>query len=292
MNQVIHIGFSKSASTFLQSIFSSASDINYIYKSGRFSIFDNKVDSPTLSESLLNFESDEHIVLPEWHPRLNRVRVTRIEPLEQTFAKIKENAPGSKIILVLRNQYSMIVSRYSQYVVGSGGRLNFEDFLIQMLGDDGGQNFYENYYHRIVMMLEKYFGRENILTLFYEDIKYNSEGVLKQVCEFSQHDFTNLSPSFKSKRQGLSKQGLSRVRKLNKFLVAQNQPKVEEVKTRVPKLVYDNIVRSVRLIDTGKGGGKITLPDHLKGRLYEHFHDDNLKLSSYFNRDLSQLGYL
>jgi hypothetical protein len=122
--QVLHIGFSKCASSYLRALFRAQPSIHMVFKSGFFtplvsgamtfaqyqSLFRNEDD-------ILNVESDEHLTLPGVHPHLG-VRSTTLREFEAVVDKIKEYTPDVKIMMVVRNQASLIVSRYSEFLIG------------------------------------------------------------------------------------------------------------------------------------------------------------------------------
>jgi hypothetical protein len=290
--EIIHIGFSKSASTFLQSIFSTNDEIVYLYKSGRFSLLKEGKPLPSIMHSTRTIlESDEHIVLPEWHPQLHRVRTTRLKTIDDVFNKIQSESKKPKIILVVRNQYDLLVSRYSQFIVGSGGKLGLHQFIKAMLGNDEDISFYDNYYAAIIHKLKKTFGEGQVHVILYEDLKSESEKIIMELNDFTGLTFKYEKPRFKSQRKGLSAQGLRLLVLINRLLVTNQQPEKSKVKTRVPLALYIFIVRFVRVIDSIKPSEKFQLPKEMESILKRRFQTDNRELEKLVGRKLSNLGY-
>lgn len=288
--EIIHIGFSKSASTYLQSIFEATPGFIYHYKSGKYNLNDENIE--TVSEAYndqIILESDEHIILPEWHPKLHRVRVTQIPSIKPSFEYIKRKSNNSKIILVIRSQYQLIVSRYSQFIVGSGGKLSFQEFFDEMLNEE--ENFYENYYHRIISLLHEIFGRDNVKTLIYEELKHNEEKFIAELSTFTEIPFKYSPAKFKSIRKGLTKRGLTWVKNLNKLLVPKSQPEKSKVRTFVPRLFYASLIRAIRLFDGYFPGEKLKLTEKQEKKISRTFSLDNQLLEELLNKDLSPLGY-
>lgn len=288
--EIIHIGFSKSASTFLQSIFSNSDEITYKYKSKRYSLIDKQVEEvhSLLQKPIL--ESDEHIVLPSWHPELQRTRMTRIDDLYKVFSKIKSITAKPKIIMVVRDQKSLILSRYSQFVVGSGGYLDLQSFIRKMLGEDG-LCFYENYYGLITKMLFDCFGQENVHVMFYEDLKLSGKELVQKLNHFTGLNFDYQPPKFKSQRKGLSARGLKILASINKILVSNEQPDSSKVRTRIPHSIYSLIIKTVRVLDSWFPSKKLALTEEQLKEIENKFYKDNQLLAQITGRDIKKLGY-
>ena len=91
----------------------------------------------------INIESDEHLTLPCVHPELG-VKATNLEEFERVARRIKEHLPEVKIIMVIRNQASLILSRYSEFLV-NGGNVSFQEFVSKLMGmDEGNNQYYQN----------------------------------------------------------------------------------------------------------------------------------------------------
>lgn len=291
MKEIIHVGFSKSSSTFLQSIFSRSNQINFIYKSKRFSLLGEPKLDVKLSNDKLNLESDEHILLPDWHPDLHRVRVSELGRIKKSFEHLKTISPHCKLIIVFRNQYTMITSRYSQYIVGSGGHKSLENFIDDMIGVKSKENYFQNYYFQITQLIEEIFGKENALILFHEEVAEDLEGSLKKINDFCETTFESLKANIISRRKGLSSAGIRRQIILNKFFVHPVQPNKEVVKTIIPFGVYKLFIRINRVVDFLLPSSRISMNEDMVNQLKKIFSQDNKKLSEYLNKDLEKLGY-
>ncbi|MDW3193289.1 MAG: sulfotransferase domain-containing protein [Cytophagales bacterium] len=287
--EIVHIGFSKSASTYLQSIFQEVNDVDYCYKSGKFDVEEPKEGQRGAELGLIRLESDEHIILPEWHPILHRVRVTRFSALPKVFTRIIDRSEHPKVILVIRNQYHLIVSRYSQFIVGSGGKLHFQEFLDAMI--EGDENYFDNRYHRIQCALNDSFEEQNVKVLIYEEINKRGAEIVEELNQFTGLTFTYKPAKFRSRRKGLSKRALNWVRILNSLLIRSKQPKIDQVRTRIPKLIYVSLVRVIRLFDSIFPGDKLILTNEQHERISALFSEDNERLAKSLNRNLSELGY-
>lgn len=290
MKEVIHIGFSKSASTFLQSLFEGNEELNFIYKSKRFSLLDEDTDMVDLSESLTNLESDEHIILPSHNDHLN-VRTTRLEDVKKILIRIYNHNPDAKIILVLRSQLGLIPSRYSQYIV-SGGDKSITEFVSILNGLEENEDDFQNYYFQIIKMMFEFFGKENTLILFFEEINSDRIGSIKKLSEFLNVSLVPKESNILSRRKGLTKYGLRIIRFLNRFLVKNNENYKGVLETRIPVFLYKNIIRFVRLIDYFLPKKKENISAKEREYIIGKFKEDNHQLSEYLSKDIKPLGYL
>ncbi len=75
--------------------------------------------------------SDEHIVPPLFHPVL-RAAATTLESIAEVSRRIRYVQPHAKIIFIVRNQIDLIVSRYSEYILG-GRKGDFSFFVTEFL---------------------------------------------------------------------------------------------------------------------------------------------------------------
>lgn len=290
MKEVIHIGFSKSASTFLQSLFEGNEELNFIYKSKRFSLLDEDTDRVDLSESLTNLESDEHIILPSYNDHLN-VRTTRLEDVKKILVRIYNHNPDAKIILVLRSQLGLIPSRYSQYIV-SGGDKSITEFVSILNGLEKKEDDFQNYYYQIIKMIVEFFGKENTLILFFEEINSDRIGSIKKLSEFLNVSLVPKESNILSRRKGLTKYGLRIIRFLNRFLVKNNENYKGVLETRIPVFLYKNIIRFVRLIDYFLPKKKENISAKEREYIIGKFKEDNNQLSKYLSKEIKPLGYL
>lgn len=289
--EIIHIGFSKCASTFLQSIFLSNNDINYICKSERYSVLNNYNNLFKYSKSRVNFESDEHIVLPSSHPQLHRVRVTLIKDLEVIFNRMYDANPDCKLILVIRNHKDLLKSRYSQFVIGSGGKLSFDKFSDHMLGISNDKCYFQNYYYKIIKIIERKFSPENILVLLHEDIVNNPDTVINSLNNFCSTQFILKQPTILNQRKSLSNQGLKIAININNLFVYREQSDINKVRVNIPRFFYKSIIRFLRLIDYFNKSEETADSIKQEQKLRLLFEHDNKLLSEYLQRDLTKLNY-
>jgi len=302
--QVLHIGFSKCASTYLRSLFRAHPSVHLVFKSGFFTPFlETEMTFPEYqslfldSPGIVNVESDEHLTLPGVHPTLG-VRTTNLAEFERVAERIREYLPDIRIIMVIRNQASLIVSRYSEYLI-TGGSLSFDRFADELLGDTSGGNvWYQNYYCRMIGMLEQRFPRDHILVLLQEAMREDASTTASTIAEFiGLHDTLKLRDGLRSERRSLSAAGMRLLASINGRIIRRPSFGGAPPATRVPLFVFRNVVRAVRACDyyalarISPKSSAVMTADRSR-RILAHFREDNLRLQEYFGRDLAALGYL
>lgn len=302
----IHIGFSKCASTFLQAYFDQHPQIYLVNQSHylapfALSSFPDGNDSykklfDGAGSGQVALESDEHIVLPLFHPVLGSAATT-LESVVEVAARISSIRPGARIIVVIRNQVGMLISRYSEYIL-CGGIRSFAEFVGEFLCcSSDGINYYQNYYSRILDILVAEFGAKNVLMLLQEELAQDEDSTISALSEFLDVEF--LRPEERgmvSRRVGLSDLGIKVVRCLNKLVVREPKQSYKEAEVRVPFLIYKVLQRGLRVLDyylprSIKGNKEEILTSSIENRIRATFGEDNARLSEMLGRDISDLGY-
>jgi hypothetical protein len=300
---VIHIGFSKCASTYLRALFRAHPEIHLVFKSGFFipflsgtMTFSDYLALFSDSDRVVNVESDEHLVLPGFHPELG-VRTTNLAEFASVADRIRASLPDIRIIMVVRNQASLMISRYSEYLIG-GGSLGFPEFTSKLMGDQSAANaHYQNHYYSIIKILEDRFPRSNLLLLLQETMREDAERTAKTISQFMGLR-TTLVPErgLRAERRSLSRGGMVLLRWLNSRMVKRPSMASAPPETHLPVSIHRNVVRLVRALDYYvlghiSPGASSLLTESRRDTILGHFRDDNLMLQSYLGRDLAPLGY-
>jgi Sulfotransferase domain len=302
--QVLHIGFSKCASTFLRALFRSHDGIRLVFKSGFFTPALSR--APTFDEyqslfgdvaGVLTVESDEHLTLPGIHPELG-VRTTNLGDFTHVADRIREFLPDARIILIIRNQASLIASRYSEFLI-KGGSLSFDEFASRLMGERPEANVhYQNYYSRILDLLLERFPRRNILVLLQEEMRQGTREAAVSIARFMglAHGLV-LKRGLRAERRSLSIAGASLLRRFNRHFVRRPGFGDAPPDARVPDVVFRNVVRFVRAIDYFalnriSSPSSTLLTRERRNAILAHFREDNLRLQGQLGRDLASLGYL
>jgi hypothetical protein len=302
--QVLHIGFSKCASTYLRAIFRGHPDVHLVFKSGHFTPFlANRMDFAEYQRlfraepGVVNVESDEHLTLPGIHPTLG-VRATNLDEFAAVADGIRAELPDVRLIMVVRNQCSLVVSRYSEYLI-TGGALGFEEFADELLGTKSGANlWFQNYYRRIIAILEQRFPADRLLVLLQESMRENTAATVSRILQFmGLDDKAQTRDGLRSERRSLSYRGMQILAGLNRLMVNRPSYGGGPPDTRVPLAVFRNVVRAVRAADyyalsRVSSGPSVLMTEARARQILDHFREDNLALQDYFRRDLYKLGYL
>ncbi len=122
--------------------------------------------------------------------------------------------------MVVRNQASLIASRYSEYVI-RGGSLGFEDFADRLMGDGDGRNLhYQNHYSRIIDILESRFPRDHLLVLVQEAMRRCPDRTQSSIAELlALEGLQEAKKGLRSERRSLSLAGMRILRAINHLLV-------------------------------------------------------------------------
>lgn len=303
---VLHIGFSKCASTYLQTFFRQHPELFLVIKSHFFTPFENCSfeSSPDAYYNLFKMaradqiclESDEHILLPLHHPVMESAATT-LESISEVSQRIKSVQPKAKIIFVVRNQVDLIVSRYSEYLL-AGGKLDFDNFVSEFLAcSEDGKNYYQNYYSRILEIFQDDFSPPNVLILLQEELQRDETDTIKQICEFLGITVRQTpGDNLRSRRVGLSRRGMKMMRKLNRRVVIRPAKSYKRAEVRSPYFLYKASQVSMRIADfylpkSMKGDKKELLSPEVVARIRGEFAQDNAHLAEVLGKDLLLLGY-
>lgn len=302
----LHVGFSKCASTFLQAFFAEHSAVFMVNQSHYLAPFvlssypDGRGEYLRLfreaGDDQVRIESDEHIVLPIFHPVL-KAAATTLESIVEVSRRIKAVQPTAKVIVVIRNQVDLLVSRYSEYIL-CGGKCEFDEFVAEFLHCSvDGKNYYQNYYSKILDILYTELSPERVLMLLQEDLSRDEEATIQALSDFLGVDARRPTQrGMISRRIGLSSLGIRVMRTINKALVREQKQSFKEAKVRVPFILYKIIQRGVRIIDYYLPKGlkrdkNDILTEAVKTRICDEFGNDNARLGEMLNKDLTKLGY-
>lgn len=177
MAQIIHIGYPKTGTTWLQKEFFPY--VNQYEKLIKVPILKN-IYNPDISQQNLNkifkpytqktnlIISDEDLVTDKPNHPSPFIKAERIKHL----------FPNAFIVLFIRNQNNILISAYDQYIKG-GGTLYFKKY-IDLLIDSGKINHWQ--YHRIIQKYFSLFDKNNIKIFLFEDFK-NSPHFLNDFTE-------------------------------------------------------------------------------------------------------------
>ncbi|MEM8807732.1 MAG: hypothetical protein AAGF01_17065 [Cyanobacteria bacterium P01_G01_bin.38] len=201
---LIHIGYHKTGSTFLQDLvfsseeygFSSPWDVKeyfeniisvnpFAYRSSQTrSFFIAKIES-AWTRSLVPVLSCEALSGDPWKRGCNSGFNNKL-----AADRLAEAFPEGRILIVIRAQASMIFSLY-RHSIRSFWSMSIEDYLEQSGGDKGLHYFDPLFrleyleYNWLIEYYQKLFGQENVLVLPYEGLKLRNSDFLEKLENFT-----------------------------------------------------------------------------------------------------------
>ena len=327
----LHIGFHKTASSFLQNnIFPNHPDVNYIGKFGRkeISIREGKswkqmdalkmlnglfnqeysnLNQDIKIDKILSFEQNKLNVLSE--ERISSIFYYKEKNILKMFEKLKylfDTENYLKILVFLRNQSDLLISRYSENPgLFSQINKNWKKFnrFVSCINDQKltkyEKEILDNFkYHKFLKLLDKTFPKRNIGIFLYEDLKNDPDNFFHRLFDFL--EIRNFTACNKLEYQSFSFKGFYE-NKQNYFSLT----KIKEKKFRKMRLMFDKIPKFSHSIITKTLIIFLSFPNFLLQSIYNpirkskmsetniktYYMNDNDKLSELLKRDLKKLGY-
>ena len=299
---MIHVGFAKAASTYLQSFFRQHPQLHLVFKANFFAPFAS-CEYPEgfaayedlfrpAGKDQVRIESDEHLILPMIHPTLGVRAITR-DSSDEVLHRLVQCVPSSKVLLVLRNQTDMLLSTYSQYLLG-GGTLSCNAFIRELLQcQNDGNDYFCAYFAEIIQKFEAAYD-SRLLVLLLEDFGSNNQAILDRVCSFLDVTPLLFRGSFKAHRKGLSAFGFRVLRRLNQSLTITHDGRYEP-RQKISFDSYHRLCNFIRVVDhycmpLGRSR-RSALDAETLNQIERTFSDDNQHLSVRMRRNLVSLGY-
>jgi hypothetical protein len=215
-NQLIHIGYSKAGSSWLQAYFRSPeSGFKHVFSHTEL-LYENVVAPHPLSfnlsearESLYKYidSTDENCVPVISSERLCGHWASGGYDTKEIAIRLKDIFPDANILIVIREQNSMINSIYRQYIRKGGGR-NLKEFLIPPESGAGrfplfSFDFLE--YHKIIDCYQQLFGKDKVIVLPIELLKNEPEEFCNKIKKFSGLEPSGIGEfNMKPRNEGIS----------------------------------------------------------------------------------------
>lgn len=216
---------------------------------------------------------------------------------KEAIQRIKESNKDAKLILILRNPIERSLSAYHY-----AKKFNYENLpIMEAFGQESkrmqsnsilelSELTYVNhslYYKQIVDVLE-YFSREQLLVLFYENIKKNHEKELKKAFKF-----LNLQQDVEIDYKAYNNTGSVRNKTLQRVVFGDNPIRNFIVRDIVKQIVPENTLKKMRwkVMDLNTKQKKSNYLNEvnleLKKELLQVFKDDIENLELLLSEDLS-----
>ena len=190
---LVHIGYHKTGSTWLQQRLFSSREAGF-----GVVVRQSKVKRSMVAPD--DFEFDAARCREAYQPRIDMmerrgvVPVISAERLQRQARRADDGArmaerlarvvPEARVLVVLREQRSMLLSTYGQYVK-TGGMLDLRRFLdCPVAWKEWPCDLRRYRYERLVGYYHKLFGRERVLALTYEELKADPAAFVRAVVDF------------------------------------------------------------------------------------------------------------
>ena len=231
MSRIVHIGYPKTATTFLQKeVFPHFQDINYVDFRTCEKLFNHLIYLDDLdydhtivqeglnevlkeSDSLFSFEA--LVGAPFIYKGLGRAQI----------AQRLKSLGFDKVIITVRDQVDMYDSLYRQYVI-QGGVVRFKDFLDM----NEKWNLYRRsfnpgylFYDRLIALYQEVFGIANVLVLKHESLQDNKPQYLSKIESFVDKRIAD-KKSNRKVISSLSNLAISILRVVNHFIFTSQKP--------------------------------------------------------------------
>ena len=302
---LVHIGYHKTASSWLQqhlfnnhqcgftSPFSVAEISNYLISPHALDF--NPKECKTIFSSLIAAALSEGLVPVISSERLSGNPHSGGYDTKELADRLSQVFPKSRVLIVVREQKSMILSTYKQYV-RTGGPCKLKTYLHPPL-DVKIPLFSFKYfeYHRLIQYYMKAFGDERVLVLPFEYFVQSPLEFVGRIMEFSGLQAENKKPLPFQRKAARSLSGLSTSvkRPLNRVLVRNSGN--PSALLDIPGL-NKKVVQALRLADTFLPPRLQRTTDHRAKKLisavvYDRYMKSNQVLSELVGYDLRTFGY-
>ena len=293
---IIHLGLQKTASTFLQQKIFAASDRFHTPWGTRAGLaiehfvmcHPARFDPEALRRDITAPDGKIPVISQE---DLLGYPVHGLYYAEQTLRRIAEALPSARVLLCIREQRSILVSNYFQYV-RQGGRFRIEDVLTGNANRIGFRPIFrlDHFEYDLThALMARFFPPEQILILPYELLKHDRADFLARLSAFTGAD---LSPETDggvvNERDGTT---ALRVRRVLNGLIpnpAERPQKYEDY----PVMVRARN-RAVRWMDkvSKSSGYDARLRAYVDSTVGDYYDASNAATSDLLGIDLKQLGY-
>ncbi|OCC15882.1 hypothetical protein DBT_0807 [Dissulfuribacter thermophilus] len=239
--------------------------------------------------------------------------------------RLKAVFGSTKILIVIREQFSMLKSIYSQYIK-MGGTLSFNDFVYDPIVSPGLIERLK--YHKIIQKYIELFDNHNVMIGLFEDFRLDNIGFANKVFDFIGCNKINQECAELVKvNRSLTKIGLEIQRIINHFLRNHYNPRKSffplskiityllpsKLKQRILKSVQNRLIYSKevsnqillqyaidfaitvyisKLCEYFQFGPKLTVPTDIKRRLSDEFAGSNRILLTKYGLPVDKFGWV
>jgi hypothetical protein len=182
MGKILHVGFPKTATTYLQSeVFPKIKNIKFL----PLDATDKKAIDALLKIRNISRPIDPEAIKKILYPYdllsleslSGDIYSSNIEDRSIIAQRLKIIFPHSKIIIGIRDKNSIIRSAYSQYIK-EGGIYRYDDYIAKVVHQERFK--FENY----IKIMKDLFNSKNVFIYKFEDLKENPEETVKKMTQF------------------------------------------------------------------------------------------------------------
>lgn len=183
---LIHVGYPKAGSTFLQAWFERHPEL--CYRPGALGGFYNVFELARPSDRAYKFYVTSFEGLSTPGPDAGTLKPDYVRAEQETddvrrkhqaavCEVLKSLYPDSRVLIITRGFKGMIVSGYSQYV-RTGGRRHLREMCLQITEGrpEGNLHFYD--FDHLIRLYREAFGEENLIVLPYELLREDQDRFL------------------------------------------------------------------------------------------------------------------
>jgi len=291
---IVHIGFHKTATTWLQdSVFPFIKDVNYLGISSHIKKeikwvctlrreLPQKIDIAGIREKISKLEKESIVLLSD--ERFSGHMLTGQGAIDYAD-RIREISNNIKVIICIRRQVDMWESIYRQYIK-EGGCHTFKEFYEE---EGCGSDFFylgNLEYSNLVSYYIKLLGRKNVLVIPYEKLVINKKKFLEQIMDFIDSKDTDIYSYIEQKKdnKSIGYYETNVLRILNTFMKTGIRPR--------PGYMFNS--RYVKwLLKKISISSKKKFVRHYQSDLEQRYSADNLKLDKLLPElNLNDYGYV
>lgn len=301
MTTLLHIGFHKTGTTFLQRrIFNQPAlgfdlvwSVGNAWPTEHFVLTDgHSFDPEGVRAHFESSRADPDLIPVISHETLSGNEMQGKYHGEVVAGRLARTFPEAKVVIGIREQVGMVLSLYGQYV-RDGGVHDLGDFFNVRVDRPGFRSICrpeQLQYHRTYRMYEALFGAENVCVLPVEMLSQNPQGYLERLgrfCALPELDVGKMAPENERSSRFAQKVELRLNRVIRHPVNTEAAYKDRPVLFRFKK----KIVRTVSALSSAFGKDSATERERLAHDVGTFFASSNRELAESTELPLGQLGY-
>jgi hypothetical protein len=302
-NLVFHIGYHKTGSSFLQKqVFEKSMTFNRInqYSINRAIIQQGPFHfNVNQAKEFIKNESRENTINVFSNERLSGDPHSGGRDAKEIAERIKMIAPSAKILIVVREQISAILSSYSQYIRAVGS-LSLSEYINSTSKRDIGRFRKEHFeYHHLITYYVELFGKEKVLCIPFELLAIDPHLFVTTILDFlklrsTKKDTILKNIDYKTINASLNFKQIILKRYFNPFINHHQKDLANTYNFILAKNLYSflnrllqNKVNDKKSIKFNKSQKELIVNSFGAG----FFENSNKKLQKHITYDLKSLGW-